>query len=105
AACGYEALTRFPAQPELDIGAWFKVAGQLQRSGRLEAIVVASALSAREDVPAGCFLSINLSPAAIASQEVTERLEGEGEGEGPGPTSNGPDPERSASDLGLVLPS
>jgi EAL domain-containing protein (putative c-di-GMP-specific phosphodiesterase class I) len=82
AVCGYEALTRFPAQPELDIGAWFRVAGELERSARLETIVVASALSARGELPAGCFLSINLSPAAIVSKEVTERLEGEGDLDG-----------------------
>ena len=82
AVCGYEALARFPAQPELDIGAWFKVAGKLGRSGRLETIVVASALPARKSLPAGCFLSVNLSPAAIESSELVERLDSEGDLDG-----------------------
>jgi PucR family transcriptional regulator, purine catabolism regulatory protein len=46
------------------------------------------------------------APRTIANLHLallTERLEGEGEG--PGATANGPDPERPASDLGLVLPS
>jgi DNA-binding PucR family transcriptional regulator len=46
------------------------------------------------------------APRTIANLHLallTERLEGEDEG--PGATANGPDPERSASDLGLVLPS
>lgn len=81
-ACGYEALARFPAHPQLDAGGWFEAAARLGWAGRLEALVVSRALAARSNVPDGCFLSMNLSPAAAASHEMADCLDSEPDLEG-----------------------
>src|SRR4051812_22133895 len=62
---GYEALARSPeALPERRPGGWFGLAQGGGPSPPLEALAVRAALSAPE-LPAGTFLSINLSPTAL----------------------------------------
>ncbi len=69
--CGYEALARFPpdladAEPQQ----WFAAAALHGFSSRLEATALSVILADRSHVPAGCFLSVNLSPDALLSADV-----------------------------------
>jgi EAL domain-containing protein (putative c-di-GMP-specific phosphodiesterase class I) len=68
AIVGYEALTRFggvAGGPER----WFAQARRCGLAGRLEARAIGLALSA-PDRPAGAFVSVNVSPSALLSDEV-----------------------------------
>lgn len=68
-AVGYEALSRFPAgaPPE-----WLDAARAAGRLGELEAVMLRGQLAARGALPPDCFLSVNLSPDALASAAVQE---------------------------------
>jgi len=70
--CGYEALTRFPT---VDGGPdrWFAQARRCGLGGPLEATAVASALAWR-DRPAGCFVTVNLSPSGLLADDVLHVL-------------------------------
>ncbi len=71
--CGYEALARFP--PELgppDV--WIAAARAAGVGDRLEALLVGKALDVRPSLPANCFLSLNVSLAALASSALEEVL-------------------------------
>ncbi len=68
---GYESLARFaapPANPEL----WFAAAREHGCEAELEAAALANALSARSTLPANCFLTVNVSPSALASGAVRQ---------------------------------
>jgi EAL domain-containing protein (putative c-di-GMP-specific phosphodiesterase class I) len=68
---GYESLVRFaapPANPEL----WFAAARRHGCEAELEAAALASALSMRATLPANCFLTVNVSPSALASGAVRQ---------------------------------
>ncbi|MGY1748892.1 EAL domain-containing protein [Modestobacter sp. SYSU DS0511] len=71
---GYEALSRFPAAPGIGPDRWFAMADELGLGARLEGRVVAAALRAREDLPEGCFLSVNVSPHLLTEPEVADGL-------------------------------
>jgi EAL domain-containing protein (putative c-di-GMP-specific phosphodiesterase class I) len=75
--CGYEALSRFDVDIDADPVQWFTAAAALGWSTRLETIAMRAFLGARRELPANCFLSINLSPEAAASDEMAELLEDE----------------------------
>ena len=67
---GYEALTRFlDTQPVRSPDMWFAQARRCGLGPALEARAIEVALAAC-DRPAGTFLSLNLSPAALLSREV-----------------------------------
>jgi diguanylate cyclase (GGDEF)-like protein len=70
---GYEALARFAGKPGLTPSWWFAQAHRFGMGAALEAESVRAALAA-PDRPPGTFLSINLSPSALASPEVDEQL-------------------------------
>ena len=70
---GYEALARFEGKPGLPPSWWFSQAHRFGLGAALEAESVRAALAA-DNRPPGMFLSINLSPSALASSHVTERL-------------------------------
>jgi diguanylate cyclase (GGDEF)-like protein len=76
---GYEALARFDGKPGLSPSWWFAQAHRFGLGGALEADAVRLAL-AEPGRPEGTFLSVNLSPSALASTEVRaalpENLEG-----------------------------
>jgi diguanylate cyclase (GGDEF)-like protein len=72
-AVGYEALARFDDKPGLPPTWWFQQAHRFGLGAALEAQSVRAAL-APDNRPAGTFLSINLSPSALASREVSEAL-------------------------------
>jgi diguanylate cyclase (GGDEF)-like protein len=70
---GYEALSRFPEPPGRAPDSWFSQAARCGMGPRLEALALRAALG-REGRPAGTFLSVNVSPSALASREVQAAL-------------------------------
>jgi diguanylate cyclase (GGDEF)-like protein len=67
---GYEALTRFTsAEPARSPDLWFAQARRCGLGAALEAKALATSLAVRGR-PAGTFLSLNVSPAALLSPEV-----------------------------------
>jgi diguanylate cyclase (GGDEF)-like protein len=70
---GYEALARFTGKPGRPPSWWFSQAHRFGLGAPLEADTVRLALSGAQR-PEGSFLSINLSPSALASAEVQEQL-------------------------------
>jgi diguanylate cyclase (GGDEF)-like protein len=70
---GYEALARFEGKPGLPPSWWFAQAHRFGLGAALETRSVRAAL-APPNRPPGAFLSINLSPSALASAEVAEQL-------------------------------
>ncbi|MEA2332762.1 MAG: diguanylate cyclase [Thermoleophilaceae bacterium] len=75
-AVGYEALARFDGKPGLPPSWWFAQAHRFGLGAALEASAVRAAL-AREGRPDGTFLSVNLSPSALASEEVRQVMKGD----------------------------
>jgi diguanylate cyclase (GGDEF)-like protein len=72
-AVGFEALARFEGKPALPPSWWFSQAHRFGLGAALEAEAVRAALAA-VDRPPGCFISVNLSPSALASPETGEQL-------------------------------
>jgi diguanylate cyclase (GGDEF)-like protein len=70
---GYEALARFAGKPGMPPSWWFSQAHRFGLGASLEADTLRKALAA-PGRPEGSFLSINLSPSALASQAVQEQL-------------------------------
>jgi diguanylate cyclase (GGDEF)-like protein/PAS domain S-box-containing protein len=71
---GYEALARFPHDPDSrPPNAWFAQAHRCGLGVQLEALAAEAALASRDDARDG-YLSINLSPAALSDDEVLRRL-------------------------------
>jgi EAL domain-containing protein (putative c-di-GMP-specific phosphodiesterase class I) len=69
---GFEALTRFDSGEAPD-----RVFGDAERAGlgaELEAATLAAALGAGTRLPAGTWLSLNVSPAMLAEGDALERL-------------------------------
>jgi EAL domain-containing protein (putative c-di-GMP-specific phosphodiesterase class I) len=71
---GYEALSRFDTPPGHGPDRWFAMADELGLGAQLEARVVAAALVARRDLPANCFLSVNVSPHLLTRPELADLL-------------------------------
>lgn len=74
---GYEALARFGEIGTRSPGPYFAAAERVGRAADLEAHLVGRALAARDDVPAGCFLAVNVSPQLLGSPGVTALLRAE----------------------------
>ena len=76
---GYESLSRFNREPRRGPDVWFAQARRCGLGASLEAKAVAAALAV-PDRPAGTFLTFNLSPSSLLSDEVLRvlprRLEG-----------------------------
>jgi diguanylate cyclase (GGDEF)-like protein len=72
-AVGFEALARFEGKPALPPSWWFAQAHRFGLGGALEAEAVRAALATAKR-PEGSFLSVNLSPSALASPEVQRLL-------------------------------
>jgi diguanylate cyclase (GGDEF)-like protein/PAS domain S-box-containing protein len=71
---GYEALARFPDDPDArPPNTWFAQAHRCGLGVQLEARATAAALAACDSAPAG-YLSINLSPAALRADELRHQL-------------------------------
>lgn len=76
---GYEALARFGGTGLRTPGPYLAAAEQNGRGADLEAHLLRQALAARADVPAGCFLAVNLSPVLLASAPVLGLLRSAGD--------------------------
>ncbi len=76
---GYEALARFSGPPSAPPDVWFAAADRFGCGARLEARVVRAALSARGSLPAGCFLTVNVSPHLLAEPELAAELTAAGD--------------------------
>jgi EAL domain-containing protein (putative c-di-GMP-specific phosphodiesterase class I) len=73
---GFEMLARFDAPANASPPEWFAAAEARGLGARLEALLLAAGLRAREILPASCFLAVNLGPAAVVSREVEAVLHG-----------------------------
>jgi EAL domain-containing protein (putative c-di-GMP-specific phosphodiesterase class I) len=72
--CGYEMLARFRSPVQASPPEWLAEAARRGVAARLEAMLVEAGLDAKEWVPDNCFLTINVSPAALGSEEVAQVL-------------------------------
>jgi EAL domain-containing protein (putative c-di-GMP-specific phosphodiesterase class I) len=70
---GFEALSRFRTPARRDPASWFAQAWSVGLGAALEAHALELALDA-PDRPPGAFLTVNLSPSALASPEVQQAL-------------------------------
>jgi len=69
---GYEALARFPGSAGPDV--WFAAAAEAGIAAELEALAIHKALAAVRDLPAGTFLTVNVSPHLLGSAPVQAAL-------------------------------
>lgn len=76
---GYEALSRFPGQPNRSPEVWFSVARAHGVGAELEAVALRAGLAARSRLPRNCFLTINVSPDHLASEPIRQVLADEGD--------------------------
>ncbi|MHA7240195.1 EAL domain-containing protein [Arthrobacter sp. TMS1-12-1] len=67
---GYEALVRFPDYGEKNPEVWFARARREGCAAELEAAALRSAFTHRRTLPSNCFLTVNVSPALLASPLV-----------------------------------
>jgi EAL domain-containing protein (putative c-di-GMP-specific phosphodiesterase class I) len=74
---GYEALSRFAGPPDATPDVWFAAADRLGLGAELEAHAVRLALARRHELPANCFLAINVSPHLLHAPPVWSALTGE----------------------------
>lgn len=76
---GYEALARFSGPPAARPDQWFAAAGASGLGPELEAKALGEALRARAGLPAGTFLSVNVSPRYLATPPVARVLAAPGD--------------------------
>jgi EAL domain-containing protein (putative c-di-GMP-specific phosphodiesterase class I) len=69
---GYEALARFEGPPAVGPDVWFDAASQLGCGPALEAVALRRALQLRSQLPANCFLSVNITPDYLGEPEVAD---------------------------------
>lgn len=67
---GYEALTRFDGFVQREPTRWLEAARRQGCAAALESVALTSALRARPDLPANCFLTLNVSPDVLTSDEI-----------------------------------
>lgn len=73
-ACGYEMLARFVSPIKASPLAWLEEAYRRDLGAQLEAMLVEAGLDALAALPDNCFLTINVSPRALASEPVAALL-------------------------------
>jgi EAL domain-containing protein (putative c-di-GMP-specific phosphodiesterase class I) len=71
---GYEMLARLANDPAGSPPQWLAAAERHGLGNALEAALVAAGINAREHLPRGTYLSINVSPGALVSPEVRAAL-------------------------------
>jgi EAL domain-containing protein (putative c-di-GMP-specific phosphodiesterase class I) len=76
---GYETLARFPGANALGPDRWFEAARRLGLSAKLESILIGKALDARDGLPAGGFLALNVRPEDLGSPEVQDTIAAAGD--------------------------
>lgn len=73
---GYEALTRFSAEPLRTPDQWFNEAAAVGLQEELELAVIRKALQGLADLPDDTYLSLNVSPETLLKGSVASVLEG-----------------------------
>lgn len=73
---GYEALTRFTAEPARSPDQWFNEASEVGLQEELELAVIREALAGLAHFPAETYLSLNVSPETILKGRVGTALAG-----------------------------
>lgn len=73
---GLECLSRFAAEPRQSPDRWFAEAADVGLGTELELAAVAAAVRDFESVPDNCYLSLNVSPAAVMSGNLETALAG-----------------------------
>ena len=71
---GFEALARFDGPVQATPDKWFAAAAAAGLGPALESRVVRAALAARENLPANCFLTVNVSPHALTTGPVMDEF-------------------------------
>lgn len=74
---GAEALARFPAAAGMSVDGVFAAARAAGRGAELEASCMQAALSRRAGMPAGVWLSVNVSPDLLGDAGVQQALAGD----------------------------
>jgi PAS domain S-box-containing protein len=72
---GAEALTRFDVKPDAPPDVWFARAAEVGLGVDLEILALSTALESAHRLPEHIYLSINLSPNALADPRVTALLQ------------------------------
>jgi len=72
---GYEALARFPGDANISTRRWFAEAAEVGLLREIEMLAIRAALGQLEKLPSDAFISVNVSPATAASDELREVLE------------------------------
>lgn len=75
---GYEALCRFSALPYRPPNLWFDDAADVGLQAKLELHVIDVALAFLPQLPHDCYLSVNISPATLATGKMTPLVEAAG---------------------------
>lgn len=75
-AIGFEALTRFTAEPVRSPDLWFKEAATVGLQQQLEVAVIAKALREFHAFPQDVYLAFNVSPETIVAPEFAGLFEG-----------------------------
>ena len=73
---GYEALTRFTAEPNQGPDKWFEEADTVGLRVELELAAIEMALTSLPDMPAATYLSLNASPETILSGRLETVFDG-----------------------------
>jgi EAL domain-containing protein (putative c-di-GMP-specific phosphodiesterase class I)/DNA-binding response OmpR family regulator len=79
-AVGFEALARFPVEPNRGPDRWFADAMDVGLGPELELMAVKHALAVQDELPGSAFVAVNLSPATILAAELPVLL---GKADGP----------------------
>ena len=75
AVVGHEALVRFTAMPERSPDVWFSEAAEAGLGAELELRAIEKALAGLPDAPPSTYISVNVSPAHVASGRFAELLD------------------------------
>lgn len=72
---GTEALARFEGEPQRPPNQWFAEAATVGRGEEMELAAVRAALGQLDSLPAGTFMSVNVSPTTACADGLVELLE------------------------------
>lgn len=73
---GYEALARFPIEPQRGPDAWFASAAEVGLGHDLEFAAIRAAVERFDDLPRDTYLSLNVSPASCLLERLEHSLVG-----------------------------
>jgi EAL domain-containing protein (putative c-di-GMP-specific phosphodiesterase class I) len=75
---GYEALARFDVEPQRNPEEWLRAAAEQGLDAAFEAALVEAGLRFRDALPENCFLSVNVSPHTLLSDEMQQVIDNAG---------------------------